>query len=71
MVPWVMLAVVSCLLIFSWEREDKAKARAERAESELARSDVVRLPSGASVEVFAWPEGPEGVAARRENARHN
>jgi hypothetical protein len=73
---WVVLAVLACLLIYGWEREEKLLQRAERAEREVVRlhrlawpsAETMMLPSGARVEVFAWPEK---VIAGRTNTEAN
>lgn len=62
MIPWLAICALVWLLIYAWEREDKAKAAAERA----GRRDTLPLPSGAQVEVWVWPVW---VEAQRENAR--
>lgn len=60
MVLWVAFMVVMFLLVFEWERTDKLRARAERAEHErdaalASTTEMLTLPSGAKVEVFSWP----------------
>lgn len=70
MTPWIVaVGVLAVLLFWEWERYERLLQRAERAEGELARlgAERVVLPSGARVEVFAWPE----KVAACETARWN
>jgi hypothetical protein len=72
---WIALAVAIGLLIFAWEREERATLRAELAERERDRllaglpySEMLVLSSGARVEICAWPQA---LVARRESAGWN